>query len=120
MLKEMEIFFKNCERSMLYSVVITTVKTGLFIAFMTPNSLLKVLGISFNILKIYRQNDISSVFTLAVVTSYHLHLHIKMTASLGDLEKEIFKMTKWPKRLFVEQTEERSVIAKQLVTMFFQ
>ena len=33
----------------------------------------------------YRQNDISSAFTLAVVTSYHLHLHIKMAASTSQV-----------------------------------
>ena len=35
----------------------------------------------------YRQDNISSVFTFAVVTSYHNHLHIKMVASISQISK---------------------------------
>ena len=39
----------------------------------------------FQYFRIYRQNDISSAFSLAVVTSYHLHLHIKMAAYISEV-----------------------------------
>ena len=53
---------------------------------MTPNSLpgfLKFLSIFQNL----RQNDISSVSSPAVVTSYHLLLHIKMVASISQVSE---------------------------------
>ena len=38
----------------------------------------------FQYFRTYRQNNFSSAFTLAVVTSYHLNLHIKMAAPISQ------------------------------------
>ena len=85
MWEEMEVFVKNWEGSIPQSVAIATVKAGQNAFHLR---LLTAYEVSLNFFQYFRtcrQNDISSAFTFAVVTSYHLHLHIKMAASISQV-----------------------------------
>ena len=74
---------KNVERSIPQFVAIVTVKvvnkSALNLWLLTAYEVFRNFLQYF---RTYEQNDISSVFTLAVMMSYHPYLHIKMAASM--------------------------------------
>ena len=81
----MEVFVKNWKGSIPQSVAIATVKTRQNVLHLWLLTAYEVFLSFFQYSRCYGQNDISSVFTLAVLTSYDLHLHVKMAASISQV-----------------------------------
>ena len=87
MWEEMDVFVTNWKGSISQSAAIATFKTsynGLHLCLLTAY---EVSWNFFQYFRTYGQNDIPSVFTLAVVTSYYLHLHIQMAASISQVSE---------------------------------
>ena len=89
MLEEMEVFVKNWEGSIPQPVAIATVEASKIAFHLRLLTTYEVsFRISFNISEPVGKMifpDISSAFTFADVTSYYLHLHIEMAASISQV-----------------------------------
>ena len=68
----------------------------------------------FQYFRTYRQNDIASVFTLAVVKSYHFHLHLKMAASISQVSQLRMQISKEPK-VILKNAQRRSFLFYQIL-----
>ena len=119
MWEEIEAFVKHWEGSIPQSVAIATVKQvkmHCILWFLTTYE------VSWNFVlyfRTYRQNNISTLFTFAVATSYHINLHLKMVASISQVS-QLWMQTFWEPEVILKNCQPCSFQFYQTFMDFFR
>ena len=85
---------------------------------MTPHGLWSFLEFR-SVFRTCRQNNISSVFTFAVVTAYHLHLQIKMVTSISKVS-QLWMQISWEPEVILKNSQPCSFLFYQKFMEFFR